>query len=38
LLSHPDFQPYPRRVTIRPGETFHLRVDLGTDGVRRRPR
>ena len=36
LLTHPDFQPYPRRVTIRPGETFRLTVDLATDGVRRR--
>jgi serine/threonine-protein kinase len=37
LLSHPDYQPFPRKVTIRPGETFRLRVDLATDGVRRRP-
>jgi serine/threonine protein kinase len=36
LLTHPDYQPYPRRVTIRPGETFRLSVDLATDGVRRR--
>ncbi len=36
LLTHPDYQPYPRRVTIRPGETFRLIVDLTTDGVRRR--
>jgi serine/threonine-protein kinase len=36
LLAHPDYQPYPRRVTIRPGETFRLTVDLATDGVRRR--
>jgi serine/threonine-protein kinase len=36
LLTHPDYQPYPRRVTIRPGETFRLTVDLATDGVRRR--
>jgi serine/threonine protein kinase len=36
LLTHPDYQPYPRRVTIRPGETFRLAVDLATDGVRRR--
>jgi serine/threonine-protein kinase len=38
LLTHPDFQPYPRRVTIRPGETVRLLVDLRTDGVRKRPR
>jgi serine/threonine-protein kinase len=36
LLSHPDFQPFPRRVTIREGETFRLTVDLATEGVRRR--
>ena len=36
LLTHPDFQPYPRRVTVRPGETLRLVVDLPTDGVRRR--
>jgi serine/threonine-protein kinase len=36
LLTHPDYQPYPRRVTIRPGDTFRLTVDLATDGVRRR--
>jgi hypothetical protein len=35
LLSHPDFQPFPRRVTIRPGETLRLIVDLTSDGVRR---
>ena len=36
LLTHPDYQPYPRRVTVRPGETLRLTVDLATDGVRRR--
>jgi serine/threonine-protein kinase len=36
LLTHPDYQPYPRRVTIRSGETLRLTVDLATDGVRRR--
>jgi eukaryotic-like serine/threonine-protein kinase len=36
LLTHPDYQPYPRRVTIRPAETFRLTVDLATEGVRRR--
>jgi serine/threonine-protein kinase len=35
LLTHPDFRPYPRRVTIRPGETLRLVVDLSSDGVRR---
>lgn len=37
LLTHPDYQPYPRRITIRPGETLRLVVDLRTDGVRRHP-
>jgi serine/threonine protein kinase len=36
LLTHPDYRPYPRRVTIRPGETLRLAVDLATEGVRRR--
>lgn len=36
LLSHPDYQPYPRRVTIRAGETLRLVVDLRSDAVRRR--
>ena len=36
LLSHPDFQPFPRRVTIREGETLRLTVDLATEGVRLR--
>ena len=35
LLSHPDFRPYPRRVTIRAGETLRLIVDLPSDGIRR---
>jgi hypothetical protein len=35
-LSHPDYAPFPRRVVIRPGETFRLVVDLPTEGVRRR--
>jgi len=37
LLIHPDYQPFPRRVTIRSGETFRLVVDLPVDGVRRAP-
>jgi serine/threonine-protein kinase len=36
LLAHPDYLPYPRRVTVRPGETLRLVVDLRSDGVRRR--
>ncbi len=35
LLTHPAYQPFPRRVTIRAGETFRLAVDLPTQGVRR---
>lgn len=35
LLTHPDFRPYPRRVTIRAGEKFRLVVDLTVDGIRR---
>ena len=27
-LSHPDYAPFRRRVTIRPGETTKLQVDL----------
>ena len=37
VLTHPDYQPYTRRVTIRPGETSRLVVDLSTEGVRRTP-
>ncbi len=37
LLTHPDYNPYPRRVTIRSGETFRLVLDLPVDGVRRAP-
>jgi serine/threonine-protein kinase len=35
VLAHPDYHPYPRKVTIRAGETFHLAVDLSVDGVRK---
>jgi hypothetical protein len=34
-LTHPDYAPFPRRVTIRAGETFRLVVDLPSQGVRR---
>jgi hypothetical protein len=36
VLTHPDYQPYRRRVTLRPAETFRLTVNFATDGVRRR--
>jgi serine/threonine protein kinase len=35
-LIHPDFQPLVRKVTIRPGETTPLRIDLRLDGIRNR--
>jgi hypothetical protein len=34
LLVHPRFEPFHRRVTIRPGETLRLVVDLDVEGVR----
>lgn len=37
MLTHPDFRPFPRKVTIRSGETLRLVVHLETEGVRRRP-
>ena len=36
LLTHPDYQPYPRRVNVRSGEMLRLTVDLRSDGVPRR--
>ena len=36
LLTHPDYQPYPRKITIRSGETLRLVVNLPAEGVRRR--
>ena len=36
-LTHPAFQPYPRKVVVRSGETIRLAVDLAQDGVRARP-
>jgi hypothetical protein len=36
VLTTTGYQPYRRRVTIRPGETFRLSVDFATDGVRER--
>ena len=35
-LVHPDFQPFLRKVTIRPGETTPLQVDLRLDAIRNR--
>jgi serine/threonine-protein kinase len=36
VLTHPDYQPYPRRVVIVAGETFRLALDFANEGVRRR--
>jgi len=36
-LTHPEFQPYPRKVLVKSGETTRLAVDLRQDGVRARP-
>ncbi|HXB57348.1 MAG TPA: protein kinase [Vicinamibacteria bacterium] len=35
LLVHPHFEPFHRRVTVRPRETLRLVVDLDIEGVRR---
>jgi serine/threonine protein kinase len=34
-LVHPSFQPFQRKVTVRPGESARLVVDLALDGVPR---
>ncbi|PYQ24260.1 MAG: hypothetical protein DMF81_06000 [Acidobacteria bacterium] len=36
VLTHPDFKPWRRKVTILPGRTFALGVNLPSEGVRRR--
>jgi len=36
VLTHPDYHPWVRRVTVAPGETIRLTVDLRLEGVRRR--
>jgi serine/threonine-protein kinase len=35
-LEHPDFRPFLRKVTIQPGRTTPLDVDLRLDGIRNR--
>ncbi|PYQ02213.1 MAG: hypothetical protein DMF82_16700 [Acidobacteria bacterium] len=35
VLSHPDYQDYRRKVTIRPGEVFRVNINWATEGVRR---
>jgi hypothetical protein len=37
VLTHPQYKPFARRVTVRPGETTRIAIDLAVDGVRRRP-
>ncbi len=36
ILSHPDFEPFKRLVTIRSGEASALTVDLKDEAVRRK--
>jgi eukaryotic-like serine/threonine-protein kinase len=36
ILTHPQYQPFTRKVEIRPGEVFRLRWDFPQDGVKRR--
>jgi serine/threonine protein kinase len=35
VLTHPDYRPWVRRVTVEAGETVRLTVDLRVEGVRR---
>jgi serine/threonine protein kinase len=37
VLTHPDFQPYHRRIDIPAGKTVRLVVHLAAEGIRRRP-
>ena len=36
VLSHPEYQPFTRKVEVRPGEVARIRFDFSQDGVRRR--
>jgi hypothetical protein len=36
-LAHPDYEPVQRTVTIRPGATLDLTVDLPEEAIRRKP-
>jgi len=36
-LNHPEYQPYPRKIVVRSGETTRLVIDLAQDGVRVQP-
>jgi len=35
VLTHPEYQPVRRRVTVTPGQVFRLEVDLSQDALRR---
>jgi serine/threonine-protein kinase len=35
ILSHPQYQPYTRRVDVRGGETTTIHLDFASEGVRR---
>jgi serine/threonine protein kinase len=34
-LTHPSYRPFTRKVTVRPGETTKLNVDLALDAIRK---
>jgi hypothetical protein len=34
-LVHPDYQPFPKRVVVRAGETTVLQVDLAQEAFRK---
>jgi hypothetical protein len=36
-LTHPDYKPVNRKVTIRAGETARIEIDLAWEAVPRRP-
>ncbi len=36
VLSHPEYQPLQRRVTVVPGETVRLIVDLSEEAIRKK--
>jgi hypothetical protein len=36
VLTHPQYRPFVRKVTIRAGETTRIRFDFAQEGVRRR--
>jgi hypothetical protein len=35
MLTHPQYQPYIRRITVEAGQVARLRVDFAQEGVRR---